>query len=154
MFKGRRLRTALTLTALTATTIACDSGEAGDLTGPAPTQARNVAGAWHGRAEDTYGNQQDVQVFLDHGGSQVTGTIQSQMFRTNELFPLSGTMSSDETLRATVLAASRGGCFDISLELKLSTGGRNLSGTYVIDRKADGCGRESNRVRAFMMQRR
>ena len=90
MFKGRRLRTALTLTALTATT------KAGDLTGPAPTQARNVAGAWHGRAEDTYGNQQDVQVFLDHGGSQVTGTIQSQMFRTNELFPLSGTMSSSE----------------------------------------------------------
>jgi hypothetical protein len=109
----------------------------------APADVPDVAGGWEGSAVDTFDWDRTVSVLLEQDGTQITGTVTSMIFRTARLFPLSGTVDEQGRVTVTVLAADAGGCFDVTITVALSTSRRRLSGGYVIDRRADGCGRES-----------
>ena len=141
MFDTARTWTAPALVALILTTAACGSTESP--TGPEAPSVPDVAGQWQGNADDTFDVNQDVQILLEQNGTGLSGTISSQIFRTDRIFPLSGSVDEDGVVRLTVAAADRGGCFDVSVDVTLSTSRRRLSGTYVIDRKAEGCGRRA-----------
>lgn len=116
---------------------ACGGGDPTAPEEPVP----NVAGAWTGSAEDTYDQIQVVNLYLQQAGSDLSGSIHSMIFRTAVIFPLTGSVDQDGNVTLQVLAADDGGCFDVTINVAVSTSGRRLSGTYVIDRKADGCGR-------------
>ena len=141
MYNARRTRTVPTLFVLLLATAACGSSDSP--TGPEPAEIPNVAGQWQGDADDTFDASQRVQILLEQNGTGLSGTISSQIFRTDRIFPLTGSVDEDGVVSLTVAAADRGGCFDVTVEVRLSTSRRRLSGVYVIDRKADGCGRLS-----------
>jgi hypothetical protein len=115
----------------------------GNDVGPMAPDVPEVAGGWQGSAVDTFDFERTVSVFLEQDGTQITGTVTSMIFRTTSLFPLSGTVDEEGRVTVTVLAADAGGCFDVTITVALSTSRRRLSGGYVINRRADGCGRES-----------
>jgi hypothetical protein len=124
---------------LTTTSLSACGGESGPMTpeGDVP----EVAGGWEGTAIDTYDDEQTVSVFLEQDGTEVTGSIASLIFRTVRPFALAGTVDEDGRVEVEVLAADSGGCFDVTVSLSLNTSGTRLEGGYVIDRKAEGCGR-------------
>ncbi len=130
-----------TLSFLLLSALACGEGESS--TAPEAPAIPEVAGAWQGVATDTFDDDQGVQVLLQQDGTRINGTVSSRIFRVDRIFPLTGTVNEEGAVTLTVAAADQGGCFDITVEMTLNARGNRLSGDYVIDRKAEGCGRMS-----------
>lgn len=120
------------------------TGACGGDSGPAGPEETfpDVSGTWTGTAEDTFGTSQTVQLLVTQDEGRLTGSIVSQIFRTDFGYPFSGTLTPGGAVTLQVLAADRGGCFDVTINLQLSSSQRLLPGSYVINRKADGCGRQ------------
>ena len=128
----------LALTALAALALAACGGS--DPAAP-EVDVPDVSGDWNGQAEDTFGDLQTVRLQLNQNGTRLSGTISSMIFRNLVGYSVTGSVTESGRVTIEVLAADQGGCFDVEATMTLSTSGRRLPGTYVINRKAAGCGR-------------